>query len=336
MKAINLDNVGILYSLSSSRALRELILASAMQISQGQKKETLLILFEPILTDDRLSQEWNALTQIIKDPVFKQIHLARIRTGQTSFISQEDRSLHSIIDAAIKHSAEPTPVASKGDASFNLQKVLIHHYLTDNSPITIKRLSSIAGCSYPTTAKLLKSMGSLVNRHSNRRISLPYFPSDLFSHMRAMSSQTRNTLRFSTPNGMKASPEEYLERLLSIKPDNIAIGGTMAARHYDPDIDLVGNPRLDISIHHLQGPLDLSFIKKIDPVLTENSDPLQPAPLAIHLVRHHDSLFRTREQGLFWADPVETLLDLYEQKLDLQAASLLEVLQNLQGNSYHE
>lgn len=333
MKTINSEDIDVLYSLSSSRALREQILAAAMQISQGQKNQTLLILFEPILTDDRLSQEWNALTHIIKDPVLKKIHLARIRTGKTAFISQEDRSLLSIIDSALIHSAEPTPVASKGDASFNLQKVLIHHYLTDNSPTTITRLSSIAGCSYPTTAKLLKSLGTLVNRHTDRRVSLLYFPGDLFSHMRAISSQARSTLRFSTPKGMNISPEEHLERLQSIKPNHIAIGGTMAARHYDPDIDLVGNPRLDLSIHHLQGPLDLAFIKKIDPALTNISDPLQPASLAIHLVRHHDSLFRTRKQGLFWADPVETLLDLYEQKLGLQADSLLEVLQNQQGNS---
>jgi hypothetical protein len=76
------------------------------------------------------------------------------------------------------------------------------------------------------------------------------------------------------------------------------------------------------------GCLNLEFIEKLDPALKRIEDPLEPANVVVHAVRHADALFTPREGGLFWADPVECLLDLYDAHLEAQAAEFLRALQN--------
>ena len=101
----------------------------------------------------------------------------------------------------------------------------------------------------------------------------------------------------------------------------------IGAKHYDPELDIVGAPRLDLSLHSPGRKLDLDFIKRLDPALKQVADPLAPASVAVHAVRHADPLFTPREGGLTWADPVECLFDLHEVRLDIQAAQFLEALQ---------
>ena len=109
-------------------------------------------------------------------------------------------------------------------------------------------------------------------------------------------------------------------------PD-LAIGGVLGARHYDPKLDLVGIPRLDLSQHSPRRRLDLGFIRSLDPALKLVEDPLEPATVVVHAVRHAHSLFSPREGGLQWADPIECLLDLHEARLEQQATELLDALE---------
>jgi hypothetical protein len=87
---------------------------------------------------------------------------------------------------------------------------------------------------------------------------------------------------------------------------------------------LVGSPRLDLSLHCPGKHLNLDFMKAIDPALKPVTDPLQPATVVVHAVRHADPLFAPREGGLDWADPVECLLDLHEARLESQALEFLK------------
>ena len=74
--------------------------------------------------------------------------------------------------------------------------------------------------------------------------------------------------------------------------------------------------------------MNLDFMKALDPALKPVTDPLQPATLVIHAVRHADPLFAPREGGLAWSDPVECLLDLHEAKLDMQAGQFSDYLKS--------
>ncbi len=74
--------------------------------------------------------------------------------------------------------------------------------------------------------------------------------------------------------------------------------------------------------------MNLDFMEKLDPALKPVADPLTQAHVVVHAVRHADPQFMPRLGGLAWADPVECLLDLHEDRLTLQASQFLEALEN--------
>ena len=61
---------------------------------------------------------------------------------------------------------------SRGDAPFVVLKVLLHHWLTDGQPVTTDWIAKTTGYSYPTVAKTLGGLGSLIERGSGRRVRL--------------------------------------------------------------------------------------------------------------------------------------------------------------------
>ena len=102
-----------------------------------------------------------------------------------------------------------------------------------------------------------------------------------------------------------------------------ALGGVLAARHYHPELDLMGLPRLDLCVHSPGRWPDVSFVRRLDPALEATPNPTEPARLIVHFVRQAKSLFLEGPDGLAWADPVECLLDLHEARLEPQAAELV-------------
>jgi hypothetical protein len=107
------------------------------------------------------------------------------------------------------------------------------------------------------------------------------------------------------------------------RPD-LAVGGVWGAKHYHPDLDLVGSPRLDISLHCPAKGVDLSFVERLDPALEKTTRRDESAALAVHIVRRAVSFFHPGEGGIVWADPVECLLDLHEARLESQAREFLK------------
>jgi len=216
---------------------------------------------------------------------------------------------------------------ARGDASFVVLKVLLHHWLTDGQPVTTDWLAQTSGYSYPTVANAVSALGSLIERQSDRRIRLRWFPRDQFARLLAISDHARGTVRFADRSAQPRDPETHVRRLEKLNPPDLAIGGVLGAAHHFPGLDLVGAPRLDLSQHSAGRRLDLRFIEKLDPALKRLDDPLEPASVVVHQVRHADALFTTREGGLQWADPVECLLDLHEAHLDAQATQFIKALE---------
>jgi hypothetical protein len=175
-------------------------------------------------------------------------------------------------------------------------------------------------------ARALNKFGGFLARESDRRVSLRYFPQEEFSRLLANSNKVRSTIRFADHSGQPRSPEAHLRRLEKLNPQNVALGGVLGARHYYPDLDIVGTPLLDISVHCGEQHANLSFIEKLDPALKREGDPLKTANVVVHIVRDANPLFEPREGGLLWADPVECLLDLHEARLKGLATQFLNAL----------
>ncbi len=129
------------------------------------------------------------------------------------------------------------------------------------------------------------------------------------------------------------SASSLAERLQQLRPEGVAIGGVLGARHHDPELDLMGLPRLDVSVLSPDREADIAFVRRLDPAFEATSDPTEPTRLVVHFVRHRASLFEADASGLPWADPVECLLDLHEARLEPEAADFVRALKARDENA---
>lgn len=311
------------------RSVRMGLMQLAYAMADRPGSEGFLVLPDVAVTRERLESEWRLAASILRPELLDRLNLCI--GDQADFIGiprNPDPDAQRVLSQVV---AEVRPHAgagqTRGDAAFVVLKILLHHWLTDGKPVTTDWLARTSGYSYPTIASVLHSLGSLIERQSDRRLRLRWFSREEFARLMAVSDRARATIRFADRSGQPRSPESHIRRLQELDPPRLAIGGVPGAKHYFRDLDLVGIPRLDLSQHCPRRHLDVGFIEKLDPALKRIEDPLEPATVVVHAIRHADPLFTPREDGLQWADPVECLLDLHEARLEVQASQFLEALQ---------
>ena len=315
---------------SGLRSVREGFIPLAYWVGKESKSQGFLVLPDASITIERLREHWQHLASILRPDLRDRMTLCVGKGDHFIGIPRDpdirtQRTIAKIVttERSRVNSARP----SRGDASFVVFKILLHHWLTDGGSVTTDWLAQTSGYSYPTVARPIAGMGNLIERQSDRKIRLRRFPRDEFARLVAVSDRVRGTVRFGDRSAQPRSPEAHARRLEKLNPTNLAIGGVLGATHYLPGLDLVGVPRLDLSQHAPGRRLDLAFIEKLDPALKRIDDPTEPASLVVHHVHHAQSLFTPRDGGLYWADPVECLLDLHEAHLEAQAIQFLKTLE---------
>lgn len=316
----------------SVRNLRAGLMQMAFHLVESSLHEQRsLVLVEPGITKETLAKEWGLFCETLRTKLLDRMHLIVFKNGEFfSFPGNLEPIFYSKLERQIKIEQEHFGTQiNRGSSYFLIVKILIYQWLLKKGPTTVTWLANNAGCSYPTVANILRGLGIQVERQSYRSIGLSQFPNEAFARLLINSDKDRSTARFADYSGQPFSPESYVRRLEKLKPPDIAIGGVLGARHYYPELDLVGSPRLDLSRHcPYYKRKDLDFIEKLDPALKRVDDPYKPANVVVHFVQHKESFFEEREGGLFWADPVECLLDLHELHLEAQATEFLNVLQS--------
>jgi hypothetical protein len=310
--------------LRAVRNLRAGILSFAYLLDQRPGIEGYLILVDPKISRERLRDEWESASRTLSEHVRLRLHLVVVEDGRYTGLPEEPtKKIQKYLANLLAIEARPGTALPRPDYFYVVLKVLIHQWLRKAGPVTTRWLMETAGCTYPTVSKALKRLGHMVQRHSDRRVELGGFPREAWKQLLAVADDVRLTARFVDTSGQPRSPEALLRRLIDMKRHDIGIGGSLGARHWYPDLDLVGNPRLDLTVHCPANRLDLDFMKKLDPALSRSVNARQPAPLAIHVVRRADPLFEVDPTGVNWADPVECLLDLQEMHLEPQALEFL-------------
>jgi hypothetical protein len=317
------------------RSVRMGLMQLAYALAERPQSEGFLILSEVAITQERLQREWKHAAGVLRQETLDRMVLCIEEAGRISGIPRTPdlETQNILLEALEKERARIGPRIARADASFVVFKILLHHWLTDGQLVTADWLARTSGYSYPTVANVLHGLGSLIERGSDRRFRLRWFPHEELVRLVAMSDRARATARYADQSGQPRSPEAHLARLEKLNPSGLAIGGVLGAKHYFPDLDLVGIPRLDISLHARDHRADIDFIEKLDPALKRVKDPLEPASVVVHTVYHANSLFVPREEGLYWADPVECLLDLYDAHLETQAGQFLEALRKKRPSS---
>ena len=293
---------------------------------KGPQSTALLVLADPKLTGDRINQEWGYAGRTLNPQIMGRLTLVRFVRGDFQGLPQDlapdiRSRLDGIVRKELGRGGTRVPTTR---TYYEILKILIHQWLNVSGPMTAHWLATTAGCSYPTVAGALERLGASIKRHSDRRFELAHFPRDEWARLVAVSDRARATMRFADRSGQPRSPDSLLNRVQQLDRPDIAIGGVLGAKHYHPQLDLVGNPRLDLTLHSPGRHTDLSFVKKLDPALEKTGDAREPASLVLHFIRREATLFQKKFNGLHWADPVECALDLHEARLESQALEFLQ------------
>ena len=326
--------IEVKFGVDSLRTIRTSMMQVAYPLSEDPACEGYVVLADSPIKIDRLRDEWERTASILRENVLHRLTLCLLQEGRFRGVPRDpDAETQRILAEVVEVERGKTSTA-RADYSFIIVRLLLQRWLTSGEPVTSEWLARTAGCSYPAVARALRPLGSLLKRCSDRRVALRWFPKEEFARLLAVADRARSTVRFADLSGQTRSAESQLRRLEKLNPPGLAIGGVLGAKHYFPDLDLVGIPRLDLSIHCPGRRLNLDFVEKLDPALKRVEDPLAPANLAVHALRQADSQFVARDGGLAWADPVECLFDLHEARLEMQAAQFLEGLQQKRPKKY--
>ena len=323
------------YRLNGFRNLRSSLVDLAIWIFDDPDEIGILVLVEPRFSQSRLAQEWHLTKRTFHPEVSERLSLVVVVDNQydglpdhlTGEIRGEiDTFLTRDSYGAKSHLLSNDVGQRRSQAFYDLFKVMLNVWFLNKGPVTTKWLMGATGYSYPTVAKALNILDYCLLRYQNRQVELKYFPKEEWWRFISNISQFETTIRFADQSGQPRSPEAHLKRLMQLKIENIALGGVFGAKHFYQDLDIIGAPRLDISMHSKIKRFDLDFIKRLDPGLKEISDPLYPADVVVHVISGADPLFWMCDQGFTRADPVQCLLDLHDAKLELQANELREYL----------
>jgi hypothetical protein len=322
--------VEVKFGVDATRTLRTALLHLAEMIADDSKLSGLLVLADSVVTAGRLQKEWSRAVRLLRPELMKRMIICIASNGRFHGVPSDpdpdvQAALRNIVDR--KRGAGKARL-TRTDYAFVIRKLLLRNRLLETEPMRIERLARLAGCTYPTAARVLKQLGGLVTRTSDRRAAIRYVPREFLAYLAANSERARTAVRFADASGQPRSSEALVRALERLQPAGVAIGGTLGAAHYFRQLDLVGTPRLDLSVHAPDGHADLAFVRALDPALKMLDDPLQPATLVVHAVRHADSLFEKRAGGLAWADPIDCYFDLQEAKLETQARQFMAWLEH--------
>jgi hypothetical protein len=305
---------------------RRALLAAATQLALGCERlpgvdEAYLVLWDPRLAGSTIVEQWNDLQHLFRPTISNRLRLASVWPNDQLTVPDDERTrwFAEAVRRAATQSGGPGP---KVDRTHEVLKLLILRRFWNRGPIKIKELQAEAGLSHPTVKRDLDRLGDHVARQSDRSVELARFPQDAWSQLRALAPRARHTAHFADGTGRKPDLRRLVDRLRRLKLENVALGGVIAAREWQPDFDLEGTPRIDLSVHAPDGRRDVTFIKDIDAALQPSEDKASAAVVVHSLVRAKPHFKAHPDLGLI-ADPIETLLDLYELRLYAQADEFL-------------
>lgn len=292
-----------------------------------------LVLPDVVIREERLRHEWDGFAKVARIDLHQRMRIVGERDGQLFGIP--DMPDAKVVGAIRKHLAKPRRESERPDRVrqadfwyFTVVKLLMHRFVTTGEPMKIGDLATAAGCTYATVRRVLESLGSVIERGSDRSARLRWFPRPELARLSAVAPRVRKTARFTDRTSSTRSAEQHLKRLQRLAESDVAVGGIIGARHYASDLDIVGVSRLDLSLgttwkRHKNAAADLA--RRIDPALLQTEDPLTPATLVIHQVPHAVDLF-VAVGPTRYADPIDCLLDLYEARLDGAARDFLHAI----------
>lgn len=303
-----------------------LSLASALAREPGVSQAILLIRVGR-LSSSRALDEWKNAKDLLREDLSGRMALVLFAPDRDVVVPEtpELQRLQALVTVALANSTQPKTRLSVpwSPRVLEVWKVIVDAWLRGEPPLQVREIEERSGTSYPTVAAALDLLHERdeIERLSSRSVRLRGFPRRSLGEILVLERGLRQTTFFRDRTSKESDPLQLLQRLRRKLPRGIAIGGVIAARYYDGDFDLNGTPRLDITMARDAPP---SWWRETDPAL-ESVPRSEPSVVMVAhaLFRPEPRFERVPNEPLPLADPTETLLDLYELRLEAQAQHMV-------------
>lgn len=286
------------------------------------------------LRPERLLREMRMMAEVLQPDLADRLAVVALGDDETTAVAPHPDGLLDDLKQIARHAwAETDLMALEGagvsrwtSKSFRIWLTLFDAWLREEDALPIGILAHRAGCSQPTVAAALERLAEYgeIQRTSNRGAKLKAFPQRSVNEILVLIDTLRPSTRFIDATGRAADPERLLRRLERFAPEHVALGGVTAARHYHPQFDLNGTPRVDLVIH---GRRSHAWLERVDPALQPSKSRDDAPVLVLHTLEATTPGFDPPSTGgLPFAGPAETLLDLYDLRLVHQAEEFVAAI----------
>lgn len=293
-------------------------------------RQAVLAVRIPRISSNRLRQEWASVKSLLRPTIASKLALISLG-GDQPWADPAEPELEKLAAVLYSHASgterqTSIPRQAITPKFFEIFKILLNHWLRNRGPMRVAEIIAQSGSSYPTVAEAVDHLVDTheVVRETNRRVEVNAFPRKTWGEVLALAFSMRMPIYFADTSGRPSHLQALLKRIGAMAPAELAVGGVVAARHWDAHFDLHGIPRLDLSIHAPNQVFGTVAITKADPALTIVGSRAPNIVLALHPLLRKEALFEpSRKNALPVVDPVETLLDLHELGLTTQAEELV-------------
>ena len=330
------------HGLRGTRDLSALMFQLSRELNESEGiVRAYLVLKNPGMSLARQNAEWGAGLDLLRPALAGRLALIRIEETGTH-VTPEGPETRAAAAALYPLIGETRAQAGKHKSLgsprsfFDVLKVLVHAWLLRDGPLSIREIEKrTMQMSYPTVAEAVRKLeerGEAL-RSRDRSVTLDGFPQKSWGELIANADSYRMTTRYADSSGRTPDPDHLVKVLKANPVRRVAIGGVAAARHLYPGLDLVGSPRLDLVSWTGDQPIPQEIARALDVALVPATSGSTVA-LAIHVLLRPDPRFSPDASSrIQFADPVETLLDLYDLRLVDQAESFVKHMRSKESHA---
>jgi hypothetical protein len=235
------------------RDLRSGMMELAGWLADHPEQRGLLVLLGSRLSPKRLEEEIFRASKVLQPAVYARIQVLGLPNRFSLQDSLQDAGLNAEeahgVDEALRRSFTKKSASRSPRSAYDLVfEHLVNTYLLNLGPMTTESIMAATGFSYPPVADAIEKLGPSIWRHSDKRVELDHFPRKEWSRFISVYERGEFCQKFTLSTELARSPGTFLKRFSKVATPKVAIGGVHAARHYYPNLDLVGAPRLDVCI----------------------------------------------------------------------------------------
>jgi hypothetical protein len=273
----------------------------------------------PRMGADRVAAEWHRMADLLRPDLASRIGVLIFATDAIA-VHPDNLGIRDkvpVVERELPAKSANSEARALGftwtTKTFAVWHALLDAWLNAEDTLQLETLQRRSGCSYPTVRSAIDYLSGRqeLRTRKDRSVAFDGLPRRSLEEVLMSDDRLRGTRRFVDATGARPDAERLLRKVLSRHPAGVQLGGVAAARHYVPDFDLNGLPRLDVTVTGS----GRDAMAKLDPGLEPSREAGVPALVVVHEVDGGAST-----PGAY-ASAADTFLDLLDLRLTEQARS---------------